>query len=224
MLTIVNIDENSVLLSDEDTGFRSRYINNESGRMIVQFLTRNNQELWDVILAHWATEPTTGPNINEPTFDELRLQKQQIIKKWCYNKIIEGISIDLGLVDDSGNPLGELHYTLTERQQSDMRDLALMITKGATQVTWRDDSRVSHMIYTAEQFMNLYQAATIFILQCRFRSDALETLLFSYSDDRIDLVTALTWDTELPETIQNQMNKLLEIMLKQTGENNESLS
>lgn len=213
MFTIVDIDSSSVLLEDESIGFRGRYSNTASDRTAVQSLLTSNQDIWHQILSKWTIEPTVVPDNDLLEFEQLRLQKQSIIKEWCHQKIVNGISIDLGLTGEDGAPLGELHYSLTEQHQSDMRDLASMISNGATQVTWRDDSRVSHMVYTSTQFMTLYQAASVHILQCRFRSDGLEELLFTYSSDQRELINSLTWETELPVDIEEKMQSLLNTML-----------
>ena len=217
MLDIVKLSESLVIFSDEETGYTASFSNSAAERKLVQKLLSDNDlsHLWEaVILPEWRDSPIT-PSIQPivSTLSEMRINKQADIKQWCNQHIVNGISIDLGLVDGAGDPLGPLHYSLTERHQTDMRDLALMIANGATQVTWRDDSRVSHMIYTAEQFMTLYQAMSTYILQCRFRSDGLEELLFSYTDDQVDLITSLNWDTELPAEIQVKSDELLATML-----------
>lgn len=214
---IDSITEDSLVILDEETEFRGCYTNSISERNILQKMLTST-DLWSTtILPVWGDSPTIIHP--EPTIDiaTIRSNKQILIKQWCHDKIVEGITIDLGLKDESGNPLGQLHYTLSEKNQTDMRDLVNMIAAGTTQVTWRDDSRVTHMVYTAEQFMALYQAATVFILKCRFHSDGLEALLFRYTDNQIDDIQSITWDTELPEDIQNQMDSLLAVMLGQSG-------
>lgn len=215
--SIDEITADDLVLIDEETEFRGCYANSISERKILQTKLAST-DLWNtVILPIWGDTPTVIHQ--EPTIDiaTIRSNKQTLIKQWCHDKIVEGISIDLGLTDENGNPLDELHYTLSEKNQTDMRDLVNMIAAGAARVTWRDDSRVTHMVYTAEQFMALYQAATVFILKCRFHSDGLEALLFRYTDNQIDDIQSLTWDTELPEDIQSQMDSLLAVMLGQSG-------
>lgn len=219
MVEILNINEKivSLLINNDSSGC---YSNTEAERLIVKEILddNNSSDLWDEnILPIWGNNPTIETPIKEIDIESLRKNKQLEIKQSCHNKITEGISIDLGLTDELGNALGELHYTLSEKNQTDMRDLVNMIAAGTPQVTWRDDSRVTHMVYSAEQFMSLYQAATVFILKCRFHSDGLEALLFRYTDDQIDDIQSITWDTELPGDIQNQMDSLLAVMLGQSG-------
>ncbi len=231
------VDNNIVTLIRQDgSNWRGCYENSARGREIIKRFFDNGEEIvktvmvpnpdkgedrpeeiestvpvtWDDILEIWGDTPTVI--FPEVPFKQLVEDKQQQIKHWCEDKIISGIDIDLGLKDDHDSPLGSLHYSLTERHQMDMRDLASIIQAGATSVTWRDDSRVSHMVYTAEQFMKLYQAATAYIFNCRFRSDGLEELLFSYTENDRNKVKALTWDTELPKEIQDKINSLLGTM------------
>lgn len=218
MLNIGYLSEQVVVLLD-DAGYTSSFSNSITERTLVQ--NKLNEagcfDLWDTdILPVWTDTPLVS-EVNLPVnISSLRLSKQSEIKKMCHDVIVAGISIDLGLKDADDNPLGELHYTLSEKNQTDMRDLASMITQGAKQVTWRDDSRVSHMIYTAEQFITLYNAASEYILRCRFHSDGLEELLFSYTDDQLDLILSINWDTELPTHIQTKMDNLLSVMLSTT--------
>lgn len=218
MLNIGYLSEQVVVLLD-DAGYTSSFSNSITERTLVQ--NKLNEagcfDLWDTdILPVWTDTPLVS-EVNLPVnISSLRLSKQSEIKKMCHDVIVSGISIDLGLKDADDNPLGELHYTLSEKNQIDMRDLASMITQGVKQVTWRDDSRVSHMIYTAEQFITLYNAASEYILRCRFHSDGLEELLFSYTDDQLDLILSINWDTELPTHIQTKMDNLLSVMLSTT--------
>lgn len=192
---------------------RRAFVNSEYGRIKCQEYIKNFDEtstvFEDVILPVWGDNPTIIP---EPVdIDKLKQSKQQQIKNWCHNIITKGIDIDLGFKNEDGTDRGSLHYTLTEQKQTDMRDLMSLIATGAKEVTWRDDSRLTHEIYTVEQFTNLYQACTQFIFQCRFRSDGLEELLFRY--DTEEDINNLNWNTELPEDIQNNINQLLSIAL-----------
>lgn len=216
MLTILKLTETYITLKGENK-FVISMSNDTSGRKrLMEVLSDNNSlHLWDShIHPVWGDSSTVldSSEIYNSDFNETVRYKQAKIKSWCNSQIVKGISIDLGLLDDEGNSLGELHYSLPDRHQIDMRDLATMISQGAQVVTWRDDSRVSHMVYTADQFMSLYNSAMLYILQCRFRSDALEELLFSYTEDQIDLVNELSWDTELPSAIEDKMNDLLSTM------------
>ena len=219
MVSIINISQDNITIMYGEN-CRGVYSNTEPDRDILKSILESNEslDLWESdILPVWTNTPTV--ELPEPPLvdlDILKSTKQQEIKQMCHDKIVEGISIDLGLTDEEGNPLGTLHYTLSEKSQTDMRDLINIIATGATQVTWRDDSRVSHMIYTAQQFMMLYQASMNFILECRFHSDGLEELLFSYGEDDRALIEAITWDTELPEDIQSRMDSLLSIMINDT--------
>lgn len=215
MLQILSISTEMVTLSD-GAEYRGVYANSESDRELVQALLSKYgcSDLWtSSILPIWEDRAKVVPHEPMLDFNVLRQQKQSEIKQWCYDAITSGISIDLGLTDNNGVALGSLHYSLPERHQTDMRDLANMISAGATHVTWRDDSRVSHMIYTAAQFMQLYKAMSDHILHCRFRSDGLEELLFSYEKSEEHLIRSLSWDTELPTDIQSKVDTLLSTML-----------
>lgn len=192
---------------------RRTFINSTSGREMVQKYIKNidgtSTLFEDEILPIWGDNPTIITE--EVDIEKIRIQKQAQIKQWCHNTIINGIDIDLGLTNEDGTPRGSLHYTLTEQKQTDMRDLMSIISTGASIVTWKDDSRLTHEIYSAELFTLLYQACTKFIFECRFKSDGLEELLFTY--DNIEDINNLTWDTEIPENIQNKINELLIVAL-----------
>lgn len=220
-IEILNINENNISLYSSENNWRGSYTNSESDRETLKFILNKNEcsDLWETdILPVWGENPTVDIVFEKPVdISILRKNKQIEIKNLCHDNIVKGIDIDLGLTDEKGNLLGSLHYTLSEKNQTDMRDLVGMIQSGMTEVTWRDDSRVTHMVYTAEQFMNLYQASSAYILQCRFRSDGLEALLFSYTDEEVDKIKALNWDTELPKDIEDNMNNLLGIMLNQNN-------
>lgn len=209
-----------VILYPENNNFTVTYYNSSEGRVLAHSALCDD-EVWQAeVLPVWGDVPTVldpqpAPSIS---IDKIRSDKQQQIKAICRSKIVEGIDADLGLCDSAGQPLGTLHYTLSEKNQTDMRDLVSMINSGATEVTWRDDSRVSHMIYTAAQFLVLYKLSSEHILRCRFRSDALEELLKSYSDEQIDEIGAISWDSEIPEAIEDKMNELLNIMLNDAGD------
>lgn len=206
------LDENE---NEVKVGYNSRslFMNSSDDREKIQLWLKNIDKtstvFEDNILPVWGDKPTIIP---EPVdIDKLKQSKQQQIKQWCHNIITNGIDIDLGFKNEDGTDRGSLHYALTEQKQTDMRDLMSLIASGATEVTWRDDSRLTHEVYTAEQFITLYQACTQFIFQCRFKSDGLEELLFTYDNE--EDINNLNWDTELPEEIQNNINELLSVAL-----------
>lgn len=221
--TLIFYDDNIIGLVSEKK-VRGCYENTESGRQKVKKIFDENEvfkkvngkferaSLEEDIFPIWGDSATIS--IDQVPIEEIRSKKQQQIKNICHNKIVAGVDVDIGLQTDDGEPAGELHYSLTERKQTDMHDLAESISKGATQVTWRDESRVTHQIYTADQFMKLYNAANDHILRCRYLSDALEELLFSYSDNEEDKIKALNWDTELPTEIKERMENLISVMLE----------
>lgn len=220
--TLTFYDNNIIGLVSEQK-VRGSYENTEESRARVKKIFDENEVFKNVygkfVRASWEEDivpiwgETATISIAQIPVEEIRSQKQQQIKDTCHTKIVAGIDINLGLQTDEGAPAGELHYSLTERKQTDMHDLAEVISKGATQVTWRDDNRVTHQIYTADQFMKLYSAANAHILKCKYLSDALEELLFSYSDNEVDKIKALNWDTELPAEIKERMETLLSVML-----------
>lgn len=209
MLSIAELSKYTVTLVS-DTGAKHTFYNfSTNNNLLRQILAKHDclelfdneiKPIWDVKMQ------------NDRIIKTKRERKRTYIKEYCHNLIVSGIDADVGLLNDDGSPRGILHYSLTERKQEDMKDLMVMIRLGQEVVTWRDDSRVSHERYTAEQFEKLYTAAANFIFSCRFRSDALEVLLDSYGDDT-DKIDSLTWETEIPSDIQSDMDSLLSLMV-----------
>lgn len=208
MVTISMLNNHVVRFTHFDDEYT--FLNEPSHRDKLITLLKNLEAediFYDQIAPIWDTKSVS----TEISVSALREDKRSYIKQRCHELIVQGIDCNVGLVDSEGHSRGTLHYSLTERHQSDMRDLINMIHSGQTQVTWRDDSRVSHEIYSADQFRYLYATACDFILSCRFRSDALELLLDSYGDDR-DKISELNWDTEIPKEINDQIADLLSVM------------
>ena len=206
MVRIDYIDKNNISITDDSANWCGGYDNSTAGRndLITELNNRDSAELWDDrILPIWGPAPTIEWEL---PIDIVRENKRKYIKDWCYRIIVSGIDYDCGLKNEDGTARGVLHYSLSTKNQTDMRDLASMISNGRTSVTWRDDSRVSHEIYTAAQFLALYAACTQFILKCRFKSDALETMLDSYTTS--EAIDALTWDTEIPAEVQAHIDEL----------------
>lgn len=216
MITIHQISPNTLCLKDPDrNNWMCTYTNNSIGRKHLMYdLERfDANQLWeDKIKDVWTDDPLV-PDLTV-SVDEIRDRVRNNIKSWCKSAIVSGIDVDCGLTNiDDGTSRGSLHYSLTERKQIDMKDLATMISEGKESVTWRDDSRVAHEVYTATQFMKLYDAATKHILKCRFHSDALESLLDSYSNDDIDKIRSIKWEMDLPESIKNHEELLWTTMM-----------
>lgn len=208
MLRIIELSNKHALLIDaENNNWTCSYCNSKVGRsQLLSDLERlDAMNLWDdYIHKQWGDDII----INDP-YDDIEYLRSVIrssIKSSCRRMIIAGIDVDCGLTDENGAARGPLHYSLSERHQTDMRDLAALIASGLTSVTWRDDSRVSHEIYTAEQFMTLYNACMKHVLHCRFHSDALETMLDSCTT--VHSMLSITWDTHIPEEIQLHMEAL----------------
>ena len=208
MLRISELGDANVLLIDaENNNWTCSYCNSKLGRsQLLSDLHRlDAMHLWDdIIHDRWGDDVTVFDMYDD--VEQLRPIVRANIKQLCNRAIVEGIDVDCGLTDENGSPRGSLHYSLSERHQTDMRDLASLIASGLTSVTWRDDSRVSHEVYSAKQFMIVYEACMRHVLRCRFRSDALETLLDKCTDTNSML--AITWDTTIPEDIQSHTDVL----------------
>jgi len=141
-----------------------------------------------------------------PTLEE----KLEQIKRWCQEAIISGINFDCGK--------GLKHYTLEDHKQEVMKDHALLIEKGAQRVIWRDSSRFMHEIYSAQEFMNLYNEAKFHRLKCQLHSDGLEEYVSSLFEEISDEtgrpaneaeISAITWETKLPIEIENKIETLM---------------
>lgn len=204
---VKEIDEMSACLIDEN-GLEFYTSNWADCKEELKTIAANWEELYVELEKVWG--PTPHGDLTVVDLETVRESVRAQIKKACHDKIVEGITVNCGLTNPDGTNRGELHYTLSEKNQQDMRDLATMIAAGSTAVTWRDDSRVAHEIYTAEQFMVLYQAGTQYILSCRFKSDALEVMLNMCTT--VEEMESITWDSEIPPEIQEQMQALWDVM------------
>lgn len=212
MLRIEELTKDGVLLVDrENDNWTCGYCNSTFGReRLMEDLERlDSMKLWDEkIHEQWGDSITIFDIHDDP--EQVRAIVRSTIKSLCNQAIVKGVDVDCGLTNPDGSARGALHYSLSERHQTDMRDLATMLATGLTSVTWRDDSRVSHEVYTAEQFMTLYQTCSRYILRCRFHSDALETILDSCTD--INTMLSINWDTEIPAEIQAHIDELWSTM------------
>ena len=143
-------------------------------------------------------------------YDEKYKYKIAQIKKACESVIIAGTDADvLGA--------GELHYSLTEIKQRDISTLYAAVQAGAEYVLWHDDSRVMHEKYTAEQFTNLYNILYNFTVSCKIRSDGLEQYVINLYESEGDFDN-ITWDTELPDEIQDVVDEQIAIMTGATSD------
>ena len=105
--------------------------------------------------------------INEQ-YNQLINYKINEIKSCCDEIITTGFYCN---VLDTGN----LHYTLDQHKQDEMKRLYQNIINGnSAYVLWRDDSKIMCENYTAEQFLNLYKQALIHILTQKIYLDGLE--------------------------------------------------
>ncbi|WP_369284020.1 hypothetical protein [Oscillibacter sp. GMB15532] len=147
------------------------------------------------------------PTMVNQTAVEIKEERSTAIKAACAEAIIGGFDADaLGR--------GMLHYTLTQIQQRDLQTQYVAIQAGATEVLWRDSSRVTHEVYTAAQFTALFQTGYAYIISCKIRSDWLEQLVHDLADaDKLTEATKVGWDTTLPEDYQTQCNAQIAAML-----------
>ena len=120
---------------------------------------------------------------------------------------------------------GDLHYTLDTIKQSDMKNTAERIkTTGATEVFWRDSSRVMYEVYTAEQFLLLYKEASIFMMMQKLYSDGLEqTLRNSYvnhteNSNSAEDMKKMRWGYELDAALQTDIDAQLKGIFSLTDE------
>ena len=136
----------------------------------------------------------------------------------CQDYIIAGFDTDvLGR--------GNLHYTLDTIKQSDMKNTVERIKNtGATEVFWRDSSRVMYEVYTAEQFLLLYKEASIFMMMQKLYSDGLEqTLRNSYinhteNSNSAEDMKKMRWGYELTAALQADIDAQLKGIFSLTDE------
>ncbi|WP_312942897.1 hypothetical protein [Oscillibacter sp.] len=139
--------------------------------------------------------------------DTVKSESSEAIKAACAEAITGGFDADvLGR--------GMLHYTLTEIQQRDLQTQYAAVQSGATGVFWHDTSRVTHEVYTATQFTELFQRGYAYIISCKIRSDWLEQLAHDLADaDKLTEAAAVDWNTPLPEDYQTQCDAQIAAML-----------
>ena len=138
---------------------------------------------------------------------KVKAERSTAIKAACAEAITGGFDADvLGR--------GPLHYTLTEIQQRDLQTQYAAVQAGATEALWHDSSRVTHEVYTATQFMELFQLGYAYIISCKIRSDWLEQLAHDLVDaDKLTEAAAVDWSTALPEDYQTQCDAQIVAML-----------
>lgn len=111
-----------------------------------------------------------------------------------------------------------LHYSLTAQNQEDLKLQYDVVKNGATQVLWRDDSKYMHDIYTAEEFLKVFSAGYVHVLQCKLKCDALKAYVQSLlSAGNTDGARAVNWDTPLPDALQATVNEQLQIQCRNAG-------
>ena len=128
------------------------------------------------------------------------------IKSECESIIIRGFDFDTF-------GTGLLHYTLEKNKQDDMKVIYSNILAGATKVLWHDSSRVTHEVYTAEQFINFYQYAMYFVVQCKIRSDFLEQQIIDYITNKDEASARnVNFYTPLSDEIEEEIKTQVSIM------------
>lgn len=156
------------------------------------------------------TDMTAGtvPGPVEPTAEEIIAERSADIKSACGAAIVQGFDANvLGR--------GNLHYTLTEIQQRDMEVLLQKVKDGAAAVLWHDSSRVTHELYTAEQFIQLFGIGYAHMISCKIQSDWLEQLVRDLCGaGDLTGAAAVKWDTVLPENYQAQCDEQISLMLE----------
>lgn len=182
------------------------------GEEIVSFVAKS-ATYEDDILPIWGPEPSINPP--KLLFEDLVNEKISEIKKWCESEIIKGIDIDF--TNSTLETPGIKHYTLTKYHQEDLwiRWLSILNDPELQQISWRDEARVTHELYTVEEFLKLFRAAQEHIFRCKFKSDVLEQKILSYDESQSELVSALTWQTPLSSEENEQVDKFVKLLMKQ---------
>jgi hypothetical protein len=136
--------------------------------------------------------------IVEKGVDLTLLKKEKInnIKVECYNVITNGFN--------SKVKYGETHrYLLTDLKQSNMQTLIFNISMGmATNVPWSYEGQVVCDVWTADEFRQLYQQATVFGLNQRYKSDILEQYILD-KVSTIEELNSISMSYALPTEYQS---------------------
>lgn len=132
--------------------------------------------------------------------------KRKEIKQSCYNTIINGFDTDVKYGESK-------HYSLDEFAQKNIDDQMIQLQAGEIKnALWHDDSKVTHDLWTFSEFKEFFTQYKMFILSCRLKSDMLEERInIATTQEELDTIT---WDVELTEDEQVQINTLLSGMFE----------
>lgn len=144
--------------------------------------------------------------LSNMNYDELLQYKIDKIKTQCKDIIENGFNSDL--------KYGVSHrYTLKQlTDQTEIKSLAFnIISLGAKQVPWHYDKQILCDIWTSDEFMQFYKLANDFIINKRYKSDALE-LYITENKLSIEQLQNIDMNSTLPDKYQNMLkDRLLQI-------------
>jgi hypothetical protein len=138
-----------------------------------------------------------GEIIQNTDVDFIRLKAAKIveIKQQCKDKIESGFYSEVKY----GSPK---LYTLKDYEQTNMIALIMNITGGATSVPWRNSEMIVCDQFLAADFTLLYQQASVFTINLRYKSDFIE-LWISETTMTIEEILSISMDSALPQNYQD---------------------
>lgn len=131
----------------------------------------------------------------KPSIETLKQAKVIEIKQACKSKIEAGFYSPVKY----GTPK---LYTLKDYEQSNMQALIININGGALTVPWRHSELIICDVFSAENFLTLYQQASVFTVNMRYKSDFIE-LWISETELTSEELQAISMDSVLPQYYQD---------------------
>jgi len=134
----------------------------------------------------------TNEECPELPLDRVKENKINEIKLECQNKIYSGFYSTVKYDEPK-------LYTLKDYEQSNLQALLIGIMGGATSVPWRHSELVVCDIWTSQEFMELYNQASAFTINQRYKSDVVELYILQ-EELTVEDVNNCNLDMKLPQS------------------------
>lgn len=137
-----------------------------------------------------------------PTLAE---KKSKEMSQICQDLIYAGIDVDLSE--------GTEHFSLEPHDQTNIDSMFTAVTLGATEHPYHSDGNQCTM-YSAEDIVTLYIAYKSFVTQQTTYCNFLRAWIRREEDPAV--IRAITYGSELPDDLAQEMNAILERTAEQT--------